>query len=107
MRHIRYPPHVASISSNWPSVYAYQTPTYRTIRWPGQSAGQTLPAYADDRVGWASVPSAVRTTTQPNAIYAKVVTRPWKELSHPSRPYIQFDQLMGVAPFGHNLHALA
>ncbi len=98
---------MASISSNWPSVDAYQTPTHRTIRWPGQSTGQTLPDYADDRVGWASVPSAVRMTTQPNAISANAVTRPWKDLGHPARQYIKFDQIMGVAPFGQNLNALA
>jgi len=97
---------MASISS-WPSVYAYQAATYRTIRWPGQTKGQTLPSSADDRVGWSSVPSVLRLNTQPNSIPANLVTRPWKDLGHPARRYIQFDQYMGVAPFAQNLNALA
>jgi len=45
---------VAAISSSWPSVYLYQAASYRTIRWPGQTQGQTLPA----SIGTAAVPGA-------------------------------------------------
>jgi len=69
--------------------------------------GQALPASVDDRVGWANTPSVMRLNTQPNAISATLVSRPWKDLGHPARQYMRFDQFMGVAPFGQNLNALA
>ena len=98
---------MAAISSSWPSVYLYQAASYRTIRWPGQTQGQTLPASVDDRVGWTNTPSATRSNTPPNAISASLVTRPWKDIGHPARQYMLFDQFIGVAPFGQNLNALA